>query len=139
MKKILVILLAVGVSFALSKWIIFRNTKEVVEYTTAQAFQVGAFSNYENAKKCAERNQGIVVHDDEHYFVYVSVLTNPEAIERLSDYYKSVGFPYYLKNIQVRKDFTEKIKNDEDNLIDSHSDMFSSINYHVLQEFEKSL
>lgn len=101
------------------------------------AFQVGVFTNYDNALKVADRNNGIVVNDDDLYRVYVSILSSSEAVKKMKEYYDSIGLNYYLREIEVTEEFLSNIKNTEDLLIVSDSDTYNIINLNVLNKYEE--
>ena len=103
------------------------------------AFQVGVFTNYDNALKVADRNNGIVVSDDSLYRVYVSILSSSEAVDKMRKYYDSIGLNYYLREIEVDDDFLSNIKNTEELLIVSDSDTYNIINLDVLNKYEELL
>ncbi len=103
------------------------------------AFQVGVFTNYDNALKVAQRNNGIVVSDKDLYRVYVSILSSSEAVLKMKEYYDSIGLNYYLRDIEVDNEFLSNIKNTEELLIMSDSDTYNIINLNVLNRYEELL
>ena len=103
------------------------------------AFQVGVFSNYENAIRVAERNNGIVVSDSDLFRVYVAILYDDEAISKMMNYYDNIGLNYYLKKINVSSDFIESISSSEELLLKSSSDTYSVINLSVLEQYKELL
>ncbi len=107
--------------------------------TNASAFQVGVFSNYENAVKVADRNNGIVVPDDDLYRVYVAILKDNDAIEKVSKYYNEIGLNYYLKEITISKDFVIEIDDAEKLLKKSSTDTYNAINLSVLSKYKEML
>lgn len=122
-------------------YIIFSKVISDDKVTTgvAKAFQVGVFANYDNALRVAERNNGIVVSDNDLYRVYVAILRDNEAIEKLSSYYNDIGLNYYIKEIRVSEDFLNSIDNNEKLLVNSSSDTYSVINLDVLSKYEEML
>ena len=141
MKKVLIVVL---ISLALGGGIAYFifdkvDVEEVVldDYLFATAFQIGAFSNYDNAFRVASRNNGIVVSDDDIFRVYVAVLYDEKAIDKLSLYYDSIGLNYYLKRIKVSNNFVDDIRDKEELLLRSSNDTFSVINKSVLSHFQE--
>ncbi len=132
------ILVGGGIAFFFFKSLIIKDDDNL-DFGIASAFQIGAFSNYDNAFRVAERNNGIVVTDDDIYRVYVAVLNNSEAIDKLSNYYENIGLRYYLKEITVSNSFKENIEDCEKLLISSNSDTYTTITKNVLKEYEDSL
>lgn len=142
MKKILIMFLSAVVLggciayFIFNKVIIKTQNDDVV---VAKAFQIGAFTNYDNAVRVAERNNGIVVSDEDVFRVYVAVLYDDKAIKRLESYYDDIGLNYYLKEVLVTDEFVNSISSSEDMLIDSSSDTYSIINLNVLNKYKEML
>jgi hypothetical protein len=104
-----------------------------------KAFQIGVYTHYDNAIRVAERNNGIVVNDQDVYRVYVAILSSNEAVEIMRTYYDNIGLKYYLKDITVTKEFLESIKSTEELLIISNSDTYNVINLSVLNKYEDIL
>lgn len=114
-----------------------RDSEE--EVFLAKAFQIGVFSNYDNAYRVAQRNNGIVVNDEDYFRVYVAILYDDLAISKLCSYYDEIGLNFYLKEVRVSDDFVESISVNEDLLIKSSSDTYSVINLNVLEMYEEML
>ena len=140
MKKFLfVLLLALTTGGGLAYFIFSRENSLDEEMVTVKAFQVGAFTNYDNAIRIAERNNGIVVSDEGIYRVYVSILSDDDAIDKMRHYYDDIGLNYYLKEIVVSKSFLESIKSSEELLVDSDREAYKLINLSVLSEYKEML
>ena len=108
-------------------------------YEMASAFQIGVFTNYDNATRVATRNNGIVVNDNDVYRVYVALLNDQEAIEKVSNYYDTIGLNYYLKEVQVTTSFIDEINTYEEMIKKSNSDTYSIINLDVLNKYEATI
>ena len=140
MKRFLiVVLLALLVGGGLAFYVFSRDNSFFDEMVSVKAFQVGAFTSYDNAVKVADRNNGIVVNDDGIYRVYVAILSDGEAIEKMKSYYDDIGLNYYLKEISVSKSFLDSIKNSEELLVDSSRDAYKVINLSVIRKYEEML
>ena len=109
------------------------------DLVSVRAFQIGVYTNYDNALRVADRNNGIVVSDSDVFRVYVAILSSDEAVEVMRTYYDSIGLNYYLKDIMVSKDFLSSVKSTEDLLIISSSDTYNVINLSVLSKYEEFL
>ena len=107
--------------------------------TMVNAFQVGAFTSYDNAVRVAERDNGIVVKDEDIFRVYVAILYDKEAVNKLGDYYNKIGLNYYLKPIYVSNSFIEEIKDNEELLKVSSTETYVTINSDVLSKYEEML
>ena len=104
-----------------------------------KAFQVGVFTNYDNALRVADRNNGIVVSDEGVFRVYVAILSDEDAIDNMRRYYDEIGLNYYLKEISVSKEFLDSIKSSEKLLKDSGKEAYNVINLSVLSVYEELL
>ncbi|HIS18951.1 MAG TPA: hypothetical protein IAC02_10135 [Candidatus Coprovivens excrementavium] len=140
-KGIIIILIAVmlGGGFA---YYLFNNIvvkEKDTDKTMVNAFQVGAFTSYDNAVRVAERDNGIVVKDEDIFRVYVAILYDKEAVNKLGDYYNKIGLNYYLKPIYVSNSFIEEIKDNEELLKVSSTETYVTINSDVLSKYEEML
>lgn len=141
-KMIIVVLVAImlggGIAYYLFNNVILKSD-DITKEKVVNAFQVGAFTNYDNALRVAQRDNGLVVFDEDIYRVYVAILNDDEAILKLSAYYESIGLEYYLKPIYVSEEFVKEIKDNEELLKVSSSDTYVTINSDVLSKFEEML
>jgi hypothetical protein len=142
MKKFFVIILCAialggGISYFLFNKIVLIDEDD--NLLVAKAFQIGVFSNYDNALRVADRNNGIVIEDDDLFRVFVAVLYDQTAINKLSSYYDEIGLNFYLKEVSVSDSFIKSISVNEDLLINSSSDTYSVINLNVLEMYEEML
>ena len=139
-KKIIVIMLAISIGGGIAYFMFSRRYLEKnQDNIMVNAFQIGVFSNYDNALKIANRNNGIVVEEEDLYRVYVSILSSEEAVSKMREYYDSIGLRYYLRKIEVNDAFLDSIKNTEKLLIMSDSDTYNIINLNVLNKYEDLL
>lgn len=141
-KYIIIVLCAVlvggGLAYIIFNKIVFTD-EEVISGVSVSAFQVGVFSNYDNAIKVADRNNGIVIVDDDLYRVYVAILSDKDAIKKVSEYYSEIGLNYYLKEINVSKEFVSEIKDDEELIKKSSMETYNTINLDVLSKYSDYL
>lgn len=138
-KRLLIILVALFIGGGIAYYMFSREYIVEEDKVKVKAFQVGVFTNYENALKVADRNNGIVVSEDDLYRVYVSILSSKEAVDKMKKYYDSIGLHYYLREIEVNNEFLSNIKNTEQLLIVSSSDTYNIINLNVLNKYEELL
>ena len=141
MKKVLLILLSAillgsGLAYLMFNKIVLNDKEEM---KIVKAFQIGVYSNYDNALKIAERNNGVVIMDDSLYRVYVAILSDKEAINKVKRYYDKIGLNYYLKEINVSKEFIKEIKEDEELIKRGNSDTYKTINLDVLNKYKELL
>jgi hypothetical protein len=138
-KRLMVILFALVLGGGVAYFMFSREYVSDVVKVKVKAFQVGVFTNYDNALKVADRNNGIVVRDDDLYRVYVSILSSEEAVDKMKKYYDSIGLHYYLRDIEVNSEFLINVRNTEELLFRSDVDAYNIINLSVLSEFEELL
>lgn len=139
-KKLIIIMLALVIGGSIAYFMFSRRyLEEDKSVVKVSAFQVGVFTSYDNALKVADRNNGIVVSDNDVYRVYVSILSSREAVDKMREYYDSIGLHYYLREIEVDDEFLNSIKNTEELLIMSNSDTYNIINLNVLNKYEEIL
>lgn len=144
MKKVLVaVMLAIivggGLSFYFLKDLKFNGIALNEGTVSAKAFQVGVFTSYDNASNVADRNNGIVVADENVYRVYVAITSNKEVLRKLEEYYKSIGLRYYLKEISVSKTFDDNVEIYEEMILKSSVETYTTINLDVLHEYQENL
>ena len=106
---------------------------------SVKAFQIGAFTNYDNALRVAERNNGIVVSEEEIFRVYVAILSSQDAVDIMRKYYDSIGLNYYLRDIMVDAKFLDSLKDSEKLLVSSDTEVYKVINLSVLNMYEEFL
>lgn len=138
-KRLLIILVALFIGGGIAYYMFSREYIVEEDKVKVKAFQVGVFTNYENALKVADRNNGIVVSEDDLYRVYVSILSSEEAVDKMRKYYDSIGLHYYLRDIEVNSEFLINVRNTEELLFRSDVDAYNIINLSVLSEFEELL
>ena len=103
MKKILipiVIALLVGTTFGI---VLFKNIKEEIDevfkdHTLLSLFQIGVFSNEENAKNVQKQYSGsVVLNDDIYYRVIYGVFQNKACIEKMKNYLEENKIEYHIR------------------------------------------
>lgn len=109
------------------------------KYVSAKAFQVGAFTKYDNALKVAKNNNGIVISDNDIYRVYVAILTDSNLIEKLSKYYAEIGLNYYLRDVMVEEKFLSETHSLYEMMKKSSKDTYITINLEILKKYEEML
>lgn len=142
-KNILIFIIALTIGSLIASVIYYKSFQDneliAKKDLSVKAFQIGVYTNYDNALKIAERNNGIVVSDEEYYRVYVALLNDLDAIKKLEEYYKDIGLKYYLKEVTVTQEFLDTIVEDEELIKNSSSETYTTINTDVLMKYEESL
>ena len=109
------------------------------ELRMAQAFQIGAFTKYDNAYNLANQSNGIVIRDNDIYRVYIALLSDKKAINIIKGYYESKGINYYLKNILVSSSFIKEIGIYEKMIIKNNASTYDVINKDVLLLYQNQI
>ena len=143
MKKIfltILISILVGGSFA---FIIYKNVDQEVKLAINEEdivtfFQVGVFKNEENANSFMQNfNSSIIIKDKDYYRVIIAILKDEEAILKEKAYFDSLGISYYLKKETVSNlDFTTKLQEYEQMLINASNETYNKINQDILKLYE---
>ncbi len=143
MKKTIIVIFCAIVVGSICAFIIFNKVALKNEIkkneSIAKAFQIGAFTNYDNAKTIAERNNGIVIEDTGIYRVYVSILSDEEAIAKLEEYYNEIGLNYYLKDLIVGKEYINSIVDEQNLLKNSSHDTYVVLNNSILSKYQETI
>ena len=136
MKKMLIVVFLAILFGGVCSFMIFRTlVKADNAYEEFVAFQIGVYTDYDNAVKVADRNNGVVVEDG-YFRVYVTFLRNEESILKMEKYFSEIGLNYYKKEILIDKKFGDDIYTYEDMILKSSSDTFNTINKEILRVFE---
>ena len=136
MKKMLIVVFLAILFGGVCSFMIFRTlVKADNAYEEFVAFQIGVYTDYDNAVKVADRNNGIVVEDG-YFRVYVTFLRNEESILKMEKYFSEIGLNYYKKEILIDKKFGDDLYTYEDMILKSSSDTFNTINKEILKVFE---
>lgn len=140
MKKniiMVIITLAIGIiftTFILNKKDIYAKS----EYNVF-AFQVGAYENYDNAKDYAQKlPSSLIVKEDNLYKIYVAMYRNIDIVNKMIVYFENNGINIYLKNIKISRDFSDRLNNYEDFIINSEDEkVYNKINQSILNCYEE--
>lgn len=116
-----------------------NNKKEVVStyptITTGYAFQVGVYRNLDNAKKEANKYvSGTIITDNEFNRVYIGLGKNLIVLDKLKEYYNSKNINYYMRRIDIPKDFSETFNMYEQVLRDTND--IDIISKQFLKEYQ---
>ena len=104
-KTVITILLALALGSAFGIYMFKDNEDKLEKVITfsdnVTLFQLGVFSNYENAKKLKEDKKGIIIVDKDRYRVIKGILKNEESIDKYSNYLDTANETYYLKKTKI--------------------------------------
>lgn len=137
-KKIIVVLSALLIG-AIGAYYLFNKVTVPTpdNETTIKAFQIGAYSSYENVLRQAEQNNGVVITDQGIYRVYVALINDIELIAKMRSYYDSLGLNYYIRDIKVTTSFIQDIDLSERMLKESSTDTYTTINLEILKKYKE--
>lgn len=141
-KYILTIVMAILVGVIFGLWY-FKDVKEEVASalsisSTANAFQVGVYQNYDNAvKEQAKYDYATIIPDGEFYRVYIGLSKEGIETELLKEYFDNKGYYYYIKKVVIPDSFIDSFKNYQEVLM--NTDEIDLMNKKILEEYSKSL
>ena len=112
MKKTLIIILIAIISGIVMGFMFYQRFEinEVVfakQDYSAKAVQVGVFSKLDNALSIKDLYDGIIVNDENLYRVYINIIKDQEVLSIMKEYYNELGINYYLKDIEISKEFND--------------------------------
>lgn len=141
MKQILTVSLAIFASIMIGSLFMRVSTDEedipvINEAKNIKAFQVGVYTSKESALKEAELKKGIVVHENEYYYVYVAILGEQINIEKMTNYLNQNSIYYYVKDITVSEDFKQELLAIENMMFTTTSEVaFLQLNTKILESY----
>ncbi len=105
---------------------------------TIYAFQYGVYSNKENMLNNLKNVNYVYQLIDNKYYVYVGMTKNKDNIEKLKNYFKSLSYDIYVKEITVNGEFAENLSQ-YDLLLDeaTTNESISTILKTTLAKFEE--
>ena len=103
------------------------------------AFQYGVYSNKENMINNLKNIKYTYQLIDNKYYVYVGMTTKKENIDKLKNYFNSLSYNTYLKEINVSGEYAEKLSQ-YDLLLDeaTTNESISTILSTTLEIFEET-
>lgn len=139
MKKVLLVIFGAVLFGGICAFYVFNNIVKAEEDTEMKfiAFQIGVYSNYDNASKVADRNNGIVVLDSDLYRVYVAILKDEENVRRMKEYFDEICLNYYLKEVFINRNFGDEISTYETMISKSSSDTYNALNKDILNIYKE--
>ena len=141
MKQILTVSLAIFVSIIIGSLFMRISTDEtdipvMNETKNIKAFQVGVYTSEENATKEAELKKGLVVQENEYYYVYVAILGEQINIDKMTNYLNQNSIYYYIKDITVSEEFKQELFAIESMMFTTTSEVaFLQLNTKILESY----
>lgn len=142
MKKTLIIILIAIISGIVMGFMFYQRFEinEVVfakQDYSAKAVQVGVFSKLENALSIKDLYDGIIVNDENLYRVYINIIKDQEVLSIMKEYYNELGINYYLKDIEISKEFNDILDDYEIILKNQDISNYSLTINSILKEYSK--
>lgn len=142
MKKTLIIILIAIISGIVMGFIFYQRFEinEVVfakQDYSAKAVQVGVFSKLDNALSIKDLYDGIIVNDENLYRVYINIIKDQEVLNIMKEYYNELGINYYLKDIEISKEFNDILDDYEIILKNQDISNYSLTINSILKEYSK--
>lgn len=142
MKKTLIVILIAIISGIVMGFIFYQRFEinEVVfakQDYSAKAVQVGVFSKLENALSIKDLYDGIIVNDENLYRVYINIIKDQEVLNIMKEYYNELGINYYLKDIEISKEFNDILDDYEIILKNQDISNYSLTINSILKEYSK--
>lgn len=78
------------------------------ETSNAVAIQIGVFKDQDKANRLQKLKGGVVIHDEDLYRVYYSILHRDENIDYITSYLRENDVNYYLKSVLLDKETLDK-------------------------------
>ncbi len=142
MKKTLIIILIAIISGIVMGFMFYQRFEinEVVfakQDYSAKAVQVGVFSKLDNALSIKDLYDGIIVNDENLYRVYINIIKDQEVLSIMKEYYNELGINYYLKDIEISKEFNDILDDYEIILKNQDISNYSLTINSILKEYSK--
>lgn len=101
-------------------------------------FQVGVYTDLENASKIKEKYEGsVLIKDEELYRVYYAILHNNKNIQVMERHLQNSNINYYLKDLEiVDMNLIAEISNLESLMVDANNPLFLELNKKILNSYE---
>ena len=137
--KIIILSLNIGIFLAI---VFYKDIKNEVNAITKKdntiyIFQVGVFTNEENAIDFQKKyDYSIIYKDNEYYRVVIGVATNQKTKEILISFFNRSVIDYYIKEMKVSNDLIHELSMYENILLKTNKDeVINSINKWMLKTF----
>ena len=106
-------------------YILLSGTKEkdIKDYqSNAVGIEIGVFKKKDNAVYLQKRLGGYVIEDNDVYRIYYGILQNSDNISFLTNYLQSNGISYYIKQMLLKDDVLEVLKEYDQNIYKEKKD-----------------
>lgn len=109
----------------------------VMNELTTKVFQLGAYEDKVSADEYANKTNAKVVFRDNYYYVYLSILSDQENIDKMVSYLNNNNIYYYIKNIETNETFQNELIKYEELMKQTSSDIaFIELNKRIMDYYE---
>lgn len=114
------------------------HLSNILNKSNYTGFQIGVYTDLENAKKIQEKYTGsILVSDEELYRVYYAILHNKKNIELMEKYLQVNKINYYLKDMEINDlSLISELDSIESLMGDDTNSLFLELNKKILVSYE---
>ncbi|MDE5630764.1 MAG: hypothetical protein K2I70_04105, partial [Bacilli bacterium] len=143
MKNIIAIILGCGVSILVALFFM-PHTEEassipVMSEITTKTVQVGVFLNEDKAISEANRLDARVIKENGYYYLYYSVLSEDENIQKIMEHLDKSGIKYFLKAVNTSQEFKDNLIQYEEMMKHTTSSVaFLELNKRIMDMYEAS-
>ncbi len=145
MKKYIITISLALITGSLFSFYMLRSLNEnsIVATSTSigYIFQLGVFENIDNANKFIEDTaSGIVVKEDNYYYVYSAIYTEDILVNTLELYYKNNNINYFIKEKSIPSNIKNEINEYEKLLVQTNDiNVIFKTNQIILDKFALSI
>ncbi len=123
-KYLLTIIISLIVGFLFSIYILnqytdFKGITVYKEGTMLYFIEYGIYNDYSEMEKNTINLENYIYHiNDNRYHVYIGIAKNYEVLNKISDYFKDMGFNISIKEFYIMNDeFIKIIENNDEILL----------------------
>lgn len=143
MKNLLAVILGFGASVLVALFFMPHTEEEavipVMNEVTTKAIQVGVFLNEDKALSEANRLDARVIKEDGYYYLYYSVLSDTENINKIKNHLDSSGIKNFTKVISTKTEFQDNLWQYENMMKKTTSNIaFLELNKRIMDLYEAS-
>ncbi len=141
MKNVIAVALGCGASILVALFFM-PHTEEVssipvINEVNTKAIQVGVYLNEEKALEQANALDARVIKENGYYYLYFSVLSDAENINKVTKHLDSKGIKYFLKVISTPTTFKDSLIQYEEMMKKTTSNIaFLELNKRIMDMYE---
>ena len=111
----------------------------VMSEITTKTVQVGVFLNEDKAISEANRLDARVIKENGYYYLYYSVLSEDENIQKIMEHLDKSGIKYFLKAVNTSQEFKDNLIQYEEMMKHTTSSVaFLELNKRIMDMYEAS-